>query len=394
MDSDLLDPTVTMIAFDRLPTPGPSKLSFISPPVSRASSLSGDDHRDTPDPSSSSSKTHSFFSNPFSSKPSVPNLRPPPRLVPTTPSNRSVSDSSPRAATDSFFSSANVSPRPTPPPSIHSHSRNSSEGDGTTPKPLLPPIARFFPSRGPTLPDPRRIPDDRDDLLSPPMPTSASPSSSARSFVSLEIDDASDFGGGALTTSSPTSATPSSPTFSSPKFNYSRSSASSSAPSSTSSSVDPSYILRPNAIIGADVPLSLVRKLGDGAFSSVWLAVDIDHHLSPGILRNKRRLRSQSDARHKRDINLHGLRPSGRTKKEKDDTILLDEHDGEGGSLPHLIVSREGGEESDDEDGEHDLGRLVAVKMMDRAMCDADDRTRISFVREVEVLRVSPYPIV
>lgn len=34
-------------------------------------------------------------------------------------------------------------------------------------------------------------------------------------------------------------------------------------------------------------------------------------------------------------------------------------------------------------------GRLVAVKMMDLAVCDANDRTRISFVREVEVLRVS-----
>lgn len=33
-------------------------------------------------------------------------------------------------------------------------------------------------------------------------------------------------------------------------------------------------------------------------------------------------------------------------------------------------------------------GRLVAVKMMDIAVCDANDRTRISFVREVEVLRV------
>ncbi len=34
-------------------------------------------------------------------------------------------------------------------------------------------------------------------------------------------------------------------------------------------------------------------------------------------------------------------------------------------------------------------GRLVAVKMMNRALCDVNDRTRISFVREVEVLRVS-----
>lgn len=134
---NLLDPTL-MLVFDRLPTPGPSRLSFISPPVSRASSVNGDDP--TPEPSS---KTHSFFSNPFSSKPSVPNLRPPPRLAPTTANVRSVSDSSPRAATDSFFSSASVSPRPTPPPSIHSHSRNSSEGD--TPKPLLPPNLPFLP---------------------------------------------------------------------------------------------------------------------------------------------------------------------------------------------------------------------------------------------------------
>ena len=36
-------------------------------------------------------------------------------------------------------------------------------------------------------------------------------------------------------------------------------------------------------------------------------------------------------------------------------------------------------------------GRIVAVKMMNRALCDVNDRTRISFVREVEVLRVSTH---
>lgn len=214
------------------------------------------------------------------------------------------------------------------------------------------------------------------------MPSSASPSSSSRSFVDLDDGNSNDYG--AVTTSSPTSAT-----FSSPKFSYSRSSASSSARSSTSAN-GPSSVLHPNALIGADVPLSLVRKLGDGAFSSVWLAVDIDHHLSPGILKNKRRLRSQSDARRKRDVDLHGLRPSGRSKKQKEDTLFLDEHDGEGGSLPHLVVWRDDEEDqSEAEDDDMRLGRLVAVKMMDRAMCDADDRTRVSFVREVEVLRVS-----
>ena len=39
--------------------------------------------------------------------------------------------------------------------------------------------------------------------------------------------------------------------------------------------------------------------------------------------------------------------------------------------------------------GEGGGGRLVAVKMAERAMCDTNSRSRVSFVREVEVLRVS-----
>ena len=36
-------------------------------------------------------------------------------------------------------------------------------------------------------------------------------------------------------------------------------------------------------------------------------------------------------------------------------------------------------------------GRLVALKMTDRSLCDRDDRTRVSFVREVEVLKVRAF---
>lgn len=36
-------------------------------------------------------------------------------------------------------------------------------------------------------------------------------------------------------------------------------------------------------------------------------------------------------------------------------------------------------------------GRLVALKLTDKSLCDRDDRTRVSFVREVEVLKVSLY---
>ena len=57
------------------------------------------------------------------------------------------------------------------------------------------------------------------------------------------------------------------------------------------------------------------------------------------------------------------------------------------------LLDEEGEDEDyDDEGGGHGhggTGRLVAIKMMNRALCDVNDRTRISFVREVEVLRVS-----
>ena len=42
-----------------------------------------------------------------------------------------------------------------------------------------------------------------------------------------------------------------------------------------------------------------------------------------------------------------------------------------------------------DREGQEE-GRLVALKMTDRSLCDRDDRTRVSFVREVEVLKVCP----
>lgn len=50
------------------------------------------------------------------------------------------------------------------------------------------------------------------------------------------------------------------------------------------------------------------------------------------------------------------------------------------------LAKRKGKETGDDDIEE---GKLVAVKMMDKTMCRENDRTRISFVREVEVLRVS-----
>ncbi|CAG7846488.1 SubName: Full=Related to SNF1-related protein kinase KIN10 {ECO:0000313/EMBL:CCA66888.1} [Serendipita indica DSM 11827] len=137
--------------------------------------------------------------------------------------------------------------------------------------------------------------------------------------------------------------------------------------------------------IGDDAPLVLVRLLGHGAFSSVWLARDIEDRLIPPGPRQRRR-KSVSTARRKGDA-LPGLRPAPHATTRLG---VLNELDGEGASLPSPLAEneprgRELGPPSK-------VGKLVAVKTLDRKLCDVNDRTRIAFVREVEVLRHISHP--
>ncbi|KAG8930226.1 hypothetical protein FRC02_004485 [Tulasnella sp. 418] len=188
----------------------------------------------------------------------------------------------------------------------------------------------------------------------------------------------------------------------------------------------------PGSIIGApDTPLKLIKRLGQGAFSSVWLATDVSGEL--GLARSisigrkggkkfldrrgsmgrrvvRRRRESQSVARMEKDGKLDGLKPipdpstasvhdeevGGHTppkitevdENANDASVLASSS---GGSLPKdsllakAMMGRMGHEGIAG-------GKVVAVKMMDRALCDANDRTRISFVREVEVLRHISHP--
>ena len=256
--------------------------------------------------------------------------------------------------------------------------------------------------------------------------------------------------------------------------------------------------LVPGAVLKTEsVCLTLERALGEGAFSSVWLAVDNSNILGPDsddlpasaaaaasftasnsasaslpllpqpqsqlsdraraaasslttdveLVGTGTKIRRKSESRAKResdDVRMCGIRPTslssshahslgvgvgspleqlssdgvrnvvcdeGGESGTKEDSIVLDEMDGEGASastsiaalhLP-LHLSSEKHDESPSNDvisqdkshskkGEESKingkGRLVAVKTMNRAMCDANDRTRTSFVREVEVLRV------
>lgn len=115
----------------------------------------------------------------------------------------------------------------------------------------------------------------------------------------------------------------------------------------------PGDVLAPSA----STRFVLVRTLGRGAFSAVWLAKD-ESEVADG------RRKSECAAPRKGE-RVHGLRP-----KDRDGSVFLS------GGAP----------EADD------AGGLVALKMMDRALCDANDRTRVAFVREVEVLRHISHP--
>ena len=180
--------------------------------------------------------------------------------------------------------------------------------------------------------------------------------------------------------------------------------------------------------------MRLIRALGEGAFSSVWLAVDEGGNLSTNIHRSLQanslqpratvpqnsslglcigeetmsrntgdrspvtlRRKSSSWAKKSRDKRLQGIVPppnvsipnlnweNVKNQNTVRDNVLLDELIGEGASATEMNQA---------EDNDHEEianNRLVAVKVMNRALCDANDRTRISFVREVEVLRVGNY---
>ncbi|KAH8100276.1 kinase-like protein [Cristinia sonorae] len=137
---------------------------------------------------------------------------------------------------------------------------------------------------------------------------------------------------------------------------------------------EPAPIIKAGDKIGDESRLSLelVRSLGQGAFSSVWLAKDVYQQLSALELSRKSSLirsRSLNRGRRKR---LEGTKPLISKKKSTGDNSVYFTEDVVGPGS-----SRIGKDE----------GRLVAVKMTNRKMCDTNDRSRVSFVREVEVLR-------
>ncbi|TFY60229.1 hypothetical protein EVJ58_g5289 [Rhodofomes roseus] len=161
---------------------------------------------------------------------------------------------------------------------------------------------------------------------------------------------------------------------------------------------DPMVLEQGTVLRSTSLSVRLERVLGQGAFSSVWLARDIEGQV--GVLELTRKtslLRSKSQKRGRR---LEGTRPKTSGTRPKGPVYMQREK-------RVNVREREGSDESvvlEDADATPRLdglaaamrrqqeGRLVAVKMTERTLCEKNSRSRVSFVREVEILRVSPQP--
>ncbi|TFK79030.1 kinase-like protein [Polyporus arcularius HHB13444] len=150
-------------------------------------------------------------------------------------------------------------------------------------------------------------------------------------------------------------------------------------PGSDPEQVIPYFKPEPGVTLSSSsLSLELVKLLGTGSFSSVWLARDTQGQLNALELVRKSSLARSKSLRGRRSRTIDGTRPLRRKPKDRsagDAMAILSPRDEE----PAKSLGRK-------------CGRLVAVKMTERAMCDSNSRSRVSFVREVEVLRHISHP--
>ncbi len=290
---------------------------------------------------------------------------------------------------------------PTPPPSIRSTTSTAPSRDNSTSPPSyriqLPPLSRFFPSRArygsehdspdtnvrhldtsasspglreqyqageqsesPVDLHPGSPPDRHRPRLPPPQ---LSTSSQTTPRPTLHQNDKSYMSSSRPPTSYPSTERPPTPPGSDPE----------------QAIAIPYFKPEPGVTLSSSsLSLELVKLLGTGSFSSVWLARDTQGQLNALELVRKSSLARSKSLRGRRSRTIDGTRPLRRKPKDRsagDAMGILSPRDEE----PAKAMGRK-------------CGRLVAVKMTERAVCDSNSRSRVSFVREVEVLRVSlPY---
>lgn len=144
--------------------------------------------------------------------------------------------------------------------------------------------------------------------------------------------------------------------------------------------------LHPGSIISAwedtsPVSLTLLRTLGQGSFSSVWLACDVSGTLEQLVLSRKASIKRLKSAASDGVVR----RKSSRRSTGQSNVSGTKPWRIEGGTPSSVKGASPNRDGFDRPESNEPGGRLVAVKLTDRAI---DDRTRVSFIREVEVLRV------
>ncbi|KAI0093832.1 kinase-like domain-containing protein [Irpex rosettiformis] len=200
------------------------------------------------------------------------------------------------------------------------------------------------------------------------------------------------------------------------------------SPASMSENSDqsPKPVLRPGDVIveptedgeeesDAKLHLVLVKTLGQGAFSSVWLARDETGRVSKLEVSRKNSLKRQKSKRgslRRSGTGAGSLRRRNKRASESSEdgygAGAAEEEMAMDGTVPKIKVTGEEGSDGrvgptlklglrsgsigrGEVEGAN-VGRLVALKMTDKSLCDKDDRTRVSFVREVEVLKHIAHP--
>jgi protein-serine/threonine kinase len=310
----------------------------------------------SPEPEHSKSKNSSFFSPPWSPSSSYGDLPEPSRLrLPRRSSSGSTSQSTPdvqlqEPSRSTTLNSGFFSPRtlPTPPPSSYSASTASTSSRDPSPAPRSPTkgrlLSRLFPSRYTAEAE-----IDREFVAIDQTPRPADIWTTEGTVTTSPLHD--EFPSTLFEratrriVSSPESPVKEKPLRRLPAM-----------PRETIH-VDPQE--KPHLAAGETISSAsgrrafiLIRELGQGAFSSVWLSrvVSTFHE----------RTFSGPKEEH---IAVEGTRPLCHPDK--------DLNDGEGEAETPAME-----------------GQLVAMKMTDRKVFEINDRTRVSFIREVEVLKV------
>ncbi|KAH9857536.1 kinase-like domain-containing protein [Lenzites betulinus] len=364
----------------------------------------------SPLPSPTGSKTYAFFATPFGDDSSTPQPPPnPPRRTDSLKSNASdaSTEDTPRLEHKAPARSLNAeffgtSLLPTPPPSIRSFSGSAAGSRDNSTSPTsgripLPPLSRLFPSRarygteseGPShvIPSAHTTNVRRDFAHADSHP--ATPvyhqhdrhHSGEHTLSPIDITPR-EAPGLAFSSSFLAQVTPTPARHGEPS-----SYVAAQRPPSPPSSDSDAHATAPApgvTLSSASLTLALVRPLGTGTFSSVWLARDTKAQLGALELVRKSSLARSKSFRRGRLRNIDGTRPTRRKatrdRQTGDETTVLSPGEEDAGKqLTHGDV-------------ECGKGRLVAVKMTERSLCTANSRSRVSFVREVEVLRHIAHP--